>query len=884
MSFSTAPDFLFSTIAQLTSEGGVSHSERWRQLALFAHSFGWRPSDRLDLPSTAEHATGHLLVEHGLEHAAVVSFLRSPHRYLSLPVVAQQRLLSVPYNNLVDWTIAIEAEHVSIVYIRTQTPTIVDSYPLHPGTLERLRVEAFEKIVGERPTPNIPALDDALIRTISTWRRNISAELSNAISIDTLSQLFNSIIFVRALEDAREPLGPQTAAGGILLQHFDAAPQSRKTLRLVLTSALQSLARNPPTYLFDPTLLKPLDGLAPMTTRALFVDFYRNRYAPYAYDFSIMSKHALSRLYEHYVSSLRREDSAQLTLLEPLPVESRDRSQGAIYTPQFIARFFARFLREQLPPFAFKRIRSIDPACGSGIFLRTLLELQCDPMNEGSDPTSVKMAFDRVVGSDNDTNAAQATRLSLALLHLVLTSELPDAVRVFTLDAIEMAGSEPLKQGAFDVVVANPPFVKLDEQDARTRETIVKFLGEDSVGRPDTYLAFVKLSLQLLKPGGFGLLVLPHNFLLAKNAERLRAQLSQETWIRCLVDLSSVRVFEDVGAYVVLLIFEKRSELQPIPPPVLVAKCRDAVSRALQDVLDGRTSDTPLYSVYETGQDVFADKSWLVLRPAENRVRNRLRSFPPLSHFAQLGQGIVTGADRVFLVDYSSIPEGEEEAYVPFLPDKEMAAYRVPHRPKRAVFYPYSNDGRLSPTDLRKRFPQTWQRLNKHRAELESRKSLERYGKAWWEPFWARSREQMLVPKIVTPHLVLLPKFAIDLQGIYAISHSPFITTRNDADVGLLLYLLGVLNSGPCFWFINAHAHHYMNGYTRLEKGTLAATPIPDPSRLSTTEFRDFIDLVRRRLKTTSDDSGQALTAQIDSMVGTFYGLDSAELRAIGMA
>src|SRR5439155_22517170 len=119
---------------------------------------------------------------------------------------------------------------------------------------------------------------------------------------------------------------------------------------------------------------------------SLFLDFYDNRFAPYRYDFSVISKHALSRIYEKYVATLRDSDSPQLSLFRELPQEVQDRSLGGVYTPQYIARFFARFLKDNHTPRAFRTLRTIDPACGSGMFLRTLLEMQCDPLQDAVTP------------------------------------------------------------------------------------------------------------------------------------------------------------------------------------------------------------------------------------------------------------------------------------------------------------------------------------------------------------------------------------------------------------------------------------------------------------------------------------------------------------------
>jgi type I restriction-modification system DNA methylase subunit len=305
---------------------------------------------------------------------------------------------------------------------------------------------------------------------------------------------------------------------------------------------LQAVEGDVPAYLFPEPELTVFDGLDRDIVQSLLFDFYNNRFAPYRYDFAVISKHALSRIYEQYVSLLRQDDSAQLSLIPQMPSEFSDKSHGAVYTPQFIARFFTRFLREHIPPYEFKRLRSMDPACGSGIFLRTLLEFQCDPVNDSLTPDLINAAFTNAVGLDKDGNAVAATRLSLSLLYLVLTDRLPHSLSVFQRDFFDENPPPAEIQGNFDTILLNPPFVSLDIQDPATRARVADLLGTRAGGRIDLYLAFLEHSIEQLRPGGFGLFVLPHSFLLAKSAQGIRQWILQRCWIQCLADLSAIRV------------------------------------------------------------------------------------------------------------------------------------------------------------------------------------------------------------------------------------------------------------------------------------------------------------------------------------------------------
>ena len=869
----------FDVVAQLTS-GYLPESDRVVRLQEFSRELGWRPTDRLDTPAVRQIAGTQLLVEHGLENSAVVSFLLSPKQYSTLTSEERQSLLSTSYNNLVDWHVAIDGAGISFVYVRTRIPTPVARHELSRENYESLRSEIFEQVVGLRPSPNIPALDDALIKTISLWKRSLNAELGNEVGNAQLACLFNSLIFVRALEDQRRRLNGN--ADDLLLERWR-HPNPPATLRALLTGALQQLdVQDIPAFLFREVDLEIFDRLDHALIHSLLFDFYENRFAPYRYDFAVISKHALSRIYEQYVSLLRQDESAQLSLIPQLPSEFSDKSFGAVYTPLFIARFFARFLREHIPPYQFKRLRSLDPACGSGIFLRTLLEFQCDPTNDSLPRDLVGTAFENAVGLDRDPNAVAAAQLSLSLLHLVLTDRLPTSLSVFQRDFFDESVQPALVDAPFDAILINPPFVSIDVQDINTRTRLAAFLGAQGKGRVDLYLAFVKDAVERLPPGGFGLFVLPHSFLLSKSAKGVRDWLLEQCWVHCLADLSAIRIFEDTNIYIILLIVQRKSETLP-EVQATVIKCQDQVGHALQDAIEGKRVEGKFYSIHSVEQSSFKSQGWLVLAPTESTMDKRMRSLPTLEDFLELKQGVVTGSDGIFIIDSRAVPSDEQSLFIPLLRDREMQAYTVPRRTSQSVFFPYFQGSKVNEKELRRNFPKTWAYLTEHREVLAKRTSLARYRKEWWEPMWPREPNTLLQPKLVVPHLVIMPRFALDIRGRYAVSRSPFLIARVSSEEDRILKLmLAVLNSTVCFWHLQTHSHVYSHGYTMLENKTLAKTPVPDINLWSSSEKMRLISIVDKRLKADGQER-DALDAEIDLFVSDAYGLTASERRALGL-
>jgi methylase of polypeptide subunit release factors len=809
-----------------------------------------------------------------------------PYRFSDLSPSQQKVLVSASYNNLIDWNISVDYEGVSFVYNRYRPPEFhIVREPLSKTTLNVLQSASFRRITAAHPTPDVPALDRAVIDTISLWKRQLGGELPG-ISNSALSALFNAILFVRAAEDHRRYKGIELTSPVLL--ESSASPDGIANFRLrdVVQQAMDRLEiRQLPSNLIDFEALRVFDQLDRALSTELLADFYRNRFARYyEFDFSLMSKHALSRIYEHYVSILRIPDSGQASFFPSLAEESLDRTYGNVYTPEYIARFFARYLRNQLPLRTFQRLRAIDPACGSGIFLRAFLELQNEVLWDDRTTESIRSTFDNVSGIDIDPNACHAARLSLSLLSLVLLGQFPSDLKIINADSLNYFLTHPDLHESADVVVANPPYVKFEAQTLETRDSVAAVLGDDALGRPDVYLAILKIALDVLKPGGFGLFVLPETFLKSDSAHSIRSALADSAWIRCLVDLTSVRVFEEVGVYTILLIFQKKSETLAPLRTAKVVQCQGNVSQALQDVLDDREVQSQFYTIYDVSQEAFAGGEWSLAPPSVALLLKKYSRLAELKDECSVRQGMNSGADDVFFFSNDQVAPNEKACFAPLLSDREMEFYRVPESTSKWVFYPFAGDEPLDEVELQKHFPETWKYLSSNRGQLEKRSAVMRGSLPWWRPERPRKPSEMLRPKIVTPHLVISPRFGLDLLGKYAISRAPMILSGLSGPIELehLCYLLAILNSSPCFWDITRRSHVYDRGYSRLELATLKGIRVPSFGQIDRGTVRKLIGLTRMRMGAVAPKAFE-IEAEIDDLVADLYGLSPEEKKTIGM-
>jgi hypothetical protein len=858
---------------------GSAFEHRLGAMRDFAKELEWTPSYEFETGTDASFVRDHLVVEHGLENAAVISFVRSPHRTNEFDRDQLKSLLAISYNNLIEWHIFVSSSEVRCIN-NLSYPDSDISFPLDRSNLSELLSGTLvdQKLFQTTSRRAFGSCDDVFIQVVSRWKRLLKADLGGAINNANISALFNALIFLRACEDLNGTSKPNVR----LLEVLGAFSEDSVDVGGVIAETLSALGYSDSlAKIMDLVDLDPFRKMDFSTAYSLIKDFYKPSASPYDFNFAWMSKHALSRIYERYVSILEFPDneSTQLSFINAVPDERRSTRTGSVYTPQFVAGFFARYLRDNMTPRSFRTLSVIDPACGSGIFLRTLLEQRCNPLVPGTTSETISQAFKTTFAIDRDANAAASTRLSLTLLHLVATGKVPEQLNVTTDDAIRLILSGSSALGSYGAVLANPPYIKLDHLGAEDRATLAAYMGEGVIGRMDSYLAFVKFCLEACEPLGFVCLVLPQVFMTARNARLLRKQVAEEFDVRCIVDLTEISVFEGVGTYNILLIAQRRSASGGVIASAQIARVRGYVGPALQACLDRRSVTTTYYDVFETGQATFREENWTLLSSADTVIGAKLSELRPIGEYLNVKQGFLSGADSVFILPKKMIPNGEESVFIDYLPDRAIRKFAVPPKADAVVFYPFENGKPLIERDLRKRYPKTWKYLNSHKKHLSERKSVVSGDTPWWRPVRPRDPKNILRPKIVCPHLMLTPRFAVDKRGSYAVSHSPFLISRESAfDISTLKFFCAVLNSSVVQWFIQTHAPKYAHGYNRIEVALLRDIPVPNPAGISSSQFNDIVKYVDRL---SGRNPSKEDNDQLDELISNLYGLLPDERRAV---
>lgn len=357
-------------------------------------------------------------------------------------------------------------------------------------------------------------------------------------------------------------------------------------------------------------------------------------------------------------------------------------------------------------------------------------------------------------------------------------------------------------KGGFDVVIGNPPYIRIQEIQASAPAMATYFKQKyvaAGKGNYDIYVIFVERGLSLLNKTGFLSYIQPHKFFNAQYGAPLRKLIADGQHLLHVVHFGDQQIFATVTTYTCLLFLSR--------PPV--AQCRfvkvedfEAWSRTREGV-DG-----------EIACELVSSEEWNFVVGKDTALFGKLSRLPTkLEDIAErMAQGIRTSANEVYVLDvvkmkgplitaYSQMLEREvvveREAVSLFLQGREIRSYRVLPSGK-VVIIPYSSDKNtttfIKEQEFKKNYPHTFTYLLENKVYLQNRENGKMNGANWYAYGRLQNLDLMLLPKILVPDIADRASFALDEDGQYAFTSGYGITLKDGVGESPK-YVLGLLNS-----------------------------------------------------------------------------------------
>lgn len=536
--------------------------------------------------------------------------------------------------------------------------------------------------------------------------------------------------------------------------------------------------------------------------------------------------------------------------------ERDDQERGAVYTRPEVARAILDLAEyDAARPLHARRL--LEPSFGGGDFLRPavarLLESFVAHGGVASDVSRLKHAV----------RAVEVHRESFEATRAVLLADLRawglDAAAAASLcDAWLVHDDFLLTElaGPFDFVVGNPPYVR---QERIADPLLAEYRRRYATiyDRADLYVPFFERGLRLLAADGRLAFICANRWLKNRYGGPLRALVSAEFGLTHHVDLDESDAFKhDVLAYAAISVIRRgaHATTRIARRPALDAPSLARLTAALLG--EGPRADP---RVEEFEQVARGAGPWLLDRSDSLALIRRLEQrFPELERAGcKVGIGVATGADRVFLGEYSALPV-EPARKLPLVMAADLRAGAI-HWGGHGIVNPFEADGSLAPLGKYRRFAAF---LRAHRTALAARHVARRSARdAWYRTIDRIDPELTATPKLLVPDIKGEPTVVYD-AGHYYPHHNLYYVTSSTWE---LPALATVLRSSLASLFISAYAIRMSGGFLRFQAQYLRRIRVPRWDEVSPAQ--------REALRAARPTDREA----IDRAVFAVYGLADGE-------
>lgn len=525
--------------------------------------------------------------------------------------------------------------------------------------------------------------------------------------------------------------------------------------------------------------------------------------------------------------------------LEQLIPNNDRKLNGAFFTPSYIVDYIVESVHPS------KSAKVADISCGIGIFLLGLIRYFQKHHN-----TTIKECVKKnIYGVDILDYNVRRCKLLIIIYGLLNNENIEeDDINVICDDSLNRKW-----EIEFDGVVGNPPYVKFQDLDDITRNTLLEKWETTKYGTFNLYFAFFELGYKLLKGNGKLGYITPNNYFTSLSGEVLRQYFQQRECIYKIVDFNSTMVFS-VQTYTAITFLNKKRNGY-----IDYSRIADNVSP--QTYLKSVSFSPNNYTELNT-------KKWRLLCDNERKIISNIENVgEPIGSMFNICVGIATLKDEVFFV----VPTKKDDQYCYF--EKNNKEYKVElqllrscvkisdmktqsdiENNKRMIIFPYQTEnGKAVVIDeerMKTDYPNCYSYFLDYKDVLNSRGK----GKHPYTPFYVYGRTQGLNRyglKILTPTFSKYPRFLLDKDensfftngyGIYfrateyTLLQNP-LTKQENIDI-----VLKILNSSIMHYYVKRTSVSIEGGFPCYQKNFIEKFSIPILTESEIKELRILQD------------------------------------------
>ena len=345
--------------------------------------------------------------------------------------------------------------------------------------------------------------------------------------------------------------------------------------------------------------------------------------------------------------------------------------------------------------------------------------------------------------------------------------------------------AEVFADGGFDVIVANPPYVR-QELIKHLKPSLKKVYPEVYTGTADLYCFFYARALELIEKGGMLAFISPNKWFRAKYGEKLRKYVADNCQVQSITDFGELPVFKSAATFPMIFIGQNKKSKDCITTFTPVKSLKEPYPNVLQVILQNG---------YTLSSEAISGSNWMLTDvKSAYLIKTMESSGIPLNEYVDnhIYYGVKTGFNKAFVIDREKKAEliakdpKSAEIIKPLVVGNDIRKWNARSKDKWLIYSPWSLN--IDKYSAIKNHLSRWEKELKKRSECKSG----RYN--WWcmARYGANYASFFDEPKIIYPIIAKESRFTFDNRGFFT-NDSAFIIPLSD------LYLLGILNSS-CVW------------------------------------------------------------------------------------
>ena len=415
--------------------------------------------------------------------------------------------------------------------------------------------------------------------------------------------------------------------------------------------------------------------------------------------------------------------------------------------------------------------------------------------------------------------------------------------------------AEVFADGGFDIVVANPPYVR-QELIKHLKPSLKKVFPDIYTGTADLYCFFYARAFELLRQEGTLAFISSNKWLRNKYGEKLKKHIAENFEVKSIIDFGELPVFKGASTFPLIFLAQNSPKTATHITFAQIKSLENPYPNILE-ILAQQGQRIPYKTTIRESNWILTDSNSAALLEKMEAVGIPLKKYVK----GKIYRGVLTGFNKAFVINGIKRDEliakdfRSSEIIKPLAVGDDVRKWHIRNKDRWLIVTPIGIDI--------KRYPAVFEHLKQWQTQLEKRCDK---GNHWWELRACKYYGEFENPKIVYPEIAKESRFAFDNNTIYPLKTVFSIPTSD-------YYLLGVLNSQSVWSYLKNTCSVLgdSNKGGRLTLQTIHMNKVPIPPA-SDSEKAAISKLVQKCLDAKGVNC-EAWEKEIDDLVAALYGL-----------